>query len=91
MTDNGGPNLITSAVSITLVSGATYQISGLSGLTGAEGSYTLTINAAEIQDPSGNPGTGSMSTSWLMDTTPPTSAVNALPGLRRPRPPSPSR
>ena len=29
LTDNGGTNLITSAVSITLVSGATYQIGGL--------------------------------------------------------------
>ena len=37
LTDNGGPNLITSAVTITLVSGSTYQISGLSGLTTAEG------------------------------------------------------
>ena len=39
LTDNGGPNLITSAVTISLVSGttSTYQIGGLSGLTTAEG------------------------------------------------------
>ncbi len=79
LTDDGGTNLITSAVSISLVSGATYQIGGLNGLTSAEGAYTLTVNAADIDDQSGNPGSGSLSTSWLMDTTPPTSTVNALP------------
>ncbi len=78
LTDNGGPNLITSAVTISLVSGSTYQIGGLAGLTEAEGNYTLTVNAAGIQDQAGNPGSGTLSTSWLMDTTPPTSHVNAL-------------
>ena len=81
LTDNGGPNLITSAVTISLVSGttSTYQIGGLSGLTTAEGTYVLTVDAAGIQDQVGNAGTGSLSTSWLMDTTPPTSHVNSLP------------
>ncbi len=79
LTDDGGPNLITGAVSISLVSGSTYQISGLAGLTAAEGNYTLTVNAADIKDQYGNPGVDALSTSWLMDTTPPTSSVNALP------------
>ena len=79
LTDNGGPNLITSAVTISLISGSTYQIGGLAGLTSAEGNYTLTVNAAGIQDQNGNTGSGTLSTSWLMDTTPPTSHVNALP------------
>ena len=39
----------------------------------------LTVNAAGIQDQLGNSGTGSMSVSWLMDTTPPTSTVGPLP------------
>ncbi|MFI5455559.1 MAG: LamG-like jellyroll fold domain-containing protein, partial [Isosphaerales bacterium] len=51
LTDNNGPDLITSAVTITLVSGSTYQINGLSGLTASNGNYTLTVNAAGIQDP----------------------------------------
>ena len=81
LTDDGGPNLITSAVTISLVAGttATYQIGGLSGLTTAQGTYVLTVNASGIEDAAGNVGTGSMSTSWLMDTTPPTSSVTALP------------
>src|SRR5262249_45065015 len=44
-----------------------------------EGTYTLTVNAAGIQDQYGHLGTGSSSASWLMDTTPPTSTVSALP------------
>jgi RHS repeat-associated protein len=79
LTDNGEPNLITSAVTISLVSGSTYEIGGLAGLTTAEGTYKLTVNAAGIQDAAGNVGAGSMSTTWLMDTTPPTSMVETLP------------
>jgi RHS repeat-associated protein len=79
LTDNGGPNLITSSVTINLVSGSTYKIGGLSGLTTVEGTYVLTVSAAGIQDQAGNIGTGSMSASWLMDTTPPSSTVDALP------------
>ena len=37
------------------------------------------MNAAGIDDQNGNPGSGTLSTSWLMDTTPPTSTVNPLP------------
>jgi hypothetical protein len=79
LTDNGGAIPITSAVTISLVSGSTYQIGGLAGLTTAEGTYVLTVNAAGVQDTSGNMGVGSLSTSWLMDTTPPTSSVSPLP------------
>ncbi len=81
LTDNGGPNLITSAVTISSVSGSTYQINGLAGLTSSQGLYTLTVNAAAINDQNGYPGTGSMSTSWLMDTTPPASIVSSLPSV----------
>ena len=79
LSDNNGPNLITSAVTISLISGSTYRIGGLAGLTVAEGAYTLTVNGSGIQDLAGNGGTGSLSTSWLMDTTSPTSTVSALP------------
>ena len=64
---------------ISLVSGSTYEIGDLSGLTAAEGTYSLTVNGSGIQDPYGNPGSGTISTSWLMDTTPPTSTVGSLP------------
>ncbi|MFI5455748.1 MAG: choice-of-anchor Q domain-containing protein [Isosphaerales bacterium] len=78
LTDNGGPNLITGAVTVTSVSGSTYQINGLSGLTTSNGDYDLTVNAASIQDQLGDFGTNTLSSTWLMDTAPPTSHVNAL-------------
>ena len=48
-------------------------------LTTAQGEYTLTVNAADIQDQNGVAGTNSLSTSWLMDTSAPSShVVNSL-------------
>jgi hypothetical protein len=79
LTDNGKARPLTGAVTIGLVSGSTYQIGGLTGLTGTDGQYTLTVNTAGIQDQYGNHGSSSLSTSWLMDTTPPTSTVDPLP------------
>ena len=83
LTDNGGSNLIDSGVSLALVSGttSTYAIGGLSGLTTAQGLYTLTVNAADIQDNHGNFGSGTLSTTWLMDTAAPTSTVSPLPQI----------
>ena len=81
LTDNGGPNLITSAVTIGLIgrTTSTYVISGLAGLTAANGNYTLTVDSADLLGQNGAAGTNSLSTSWLMDSTPPTSKVNPLP------------
>ncbi len=79
LTDNGGPDLLTGAVSLTRVTNNTYAIGGLAGLTTAQGLYSLTVNATDITDTYGNSGTGTLSTSWLMDTTPPTSTVSPLP------------
>ena len=81
LTDSGGANLITNGVTFAAVSGttSTYAINGLASLTAAEGHFTLTVNSAGFQDQSGNASAGSLSTTWLMDTTPPTSTVNPLP------------
>ncbi len=80
MTDDGGSNLINGGVFLGLVHGTTttYAIGGLAGLTTTQGQYMLTVNAADIQDQYGNRGTGTDSTSWLTDTTPPISRMNAL-------------
>ncbi len=69
----GGPNLITAGtpVTVSFVSGNTYQIGGLGALTTAEGTYTLSIAGGGIQDEAGNSGGGNPSTTWVMDTTPP--------------------
>ncbi|MGE0377399.1 MAG: SdrD B-like domain-containing protein, partial [Planctomycetaceae bacterium] len=65
---NGGPNLITSAVTVSLVSGSTYSISGLTGLTSADGTYQLTVQTTGISDLAGNAGIGVGTVSWLMDS-----------------------
>ena len=68
LADNGGPNLITNAVTIT-GSGSSYEIGGLAGLTTANGNYVLTVDAPGIL------GINSLSTSWLMDSLPPSSSA----------------
>jgi len=81
LTLNGGANLVSSSVTASQVSGTTYAISGLSGLTTAQGTYTLTVNATDVQDPAGQAGlqADTDSGSWVMDTTPPTiSALQAV-------------
>jgi hypothetical protein len=80
---------MTSAVTVTLVSGTTYQIGNLSGLTGADGAYVLTVNAGGIQDGSGNGGSGSGSVSWVMDATAPTVTINQAAGQADPASGSP--
>ena len=83
LTDNGGPNLIDSSVTLIPTGPGTYQIDGLSGLTSAEGTYVLTLNATGLQTQAGTAITGSLSvsTSWLMDTTTPASTVVQAPKL----------
>jgi uncharacterized membrane protein len=78
LTLNGGPNLIDSRVQIAYVSGDTYQITGFNWVVGLQGTYTLTVDAAGVQDLAGNVGSGTLSTSWVMDTTPPAAATNVV-------------
>src|SRR5205814_1697448 len=65
LTLNGGSNLITGAVTVTFVSGTTYRINNLSGLTATDGTYLLTVSATGIQDAAGNAGTGSAADTWV--------------------------
>ncbi|HEY1685887.1 MAG TPA: CARDB domain-containing protein [Tepidisphaeraceae bacterium] len=66
----GGASVDTSSLSITSNGGNSYTISNLAPLTGAFGAYTLSINAADIQNTDGVNGTGSASDSWQEDTAP---------------------
>ena len=79
LTRNGGANLLTGAQSIGFVSGNTYRVNNLSGLTGIDGTYVLTVNASGILDTFGLPGAGSVTTTWLMDTIRPNSTITPLP------------
>ncbi len=66
-----------SGITFTLVPGttSTYQVGDLSAFTAAGGSYTLTVNAADIDDQYGNAGTGSATVSWLTVAAAPTSTA----------------
>jgi hypothetical protein len=70
---NNGANLITDAVTVTVthVTGKTYRINGLNGLTSADGNYSLTVNGAGIEDFGNNAGINSLSTTWAKGTAAP--------------------
>jgi len=76
LTRDGGPNLLTTEA---LSSGddTTWTLSGLAGLTGASGTYALTLTAAGsgIQDATGNPLAGDASDTWLTDADAPTADI----------------
>ena len=69
---------IPSSATLTLLSGSTYRLAGLSSLDGAEGAYTLTVNGRYELDLAGNTGTGTIATTWVVDDTPPSSQVQPL-------------
>lgn len=74
LTRDGGADLISgSGASLsTSDSGTTWLLSGLSGLTGAEGTYTLTVNTGDITSQiNGLPAVASANDVWIMDLTSP--------------------
>lgn len=71
ITLDGGPDLVTSEVEVTQVDATTYRISNFNWVVGQQGEYTLTVDAAGIQDAAGNVGTGTVSETWQMITTRP--------------------
>lgn len=75
LTRDGGPNLITSAVTVTQVSPTVYRLANFNWVVGQEGTYQFTVNAADILDAAGNAGTGAASVTWKMDTTAPLAAT----------------
>ncbi|HYE31261.1 MAG TPA: CARDB domain-containing protein [Methylomirabilota bacterium] len=75
LTRNGGANLVTSAVSVARITDTRYRIENFNWVSGLEGNYVLTVNAAGISDPAGNPGRGTASTSWTLDLGKPAAPV----------------
>ena len=74
LTRDGGPNLVDGSVAVSLVTGATWRIRGLSGLTAVDGVYRLTVNATGVTDASTTAGVGSASVTWVKDALAPTVA-----------------
>ena len=63
---NGGANLLTGSETLTASGTNRYTLSGLAGLTGAPGDYTLSVEAltSDIKDVAGNAPTGGASDVW---------------------------
>ncbi len=77
LTLDGGSDLIGAGVTITTADNTTFAVSGLGGLTGAEGGYIFTVNAASVSDGVGTTGQGSQAVAWAMITSAP--HITALP------------
>ncbi len=80
LTHNDGANLVTeeTALTLTLVSGSTYRISGFAGLTNKAGSYTLALVDGGVTDEHGNVLATGGETSWsVVLSTPSTPALAA--------------
>ncbi|PYS81809.1 MAG: hypothetical protein DMF67_15400 [Acidobacteria bacterium] len=76
LTLDGGSNLLTGSQTLNSAdSGKTWTLGNLSGLTGADGVYTLTLTPSGITDTAGNPLTAGATETWKMDTVPPTVSV----------------
>ena len=69
LTRNGSEVTLSSAVTVSLVSGTTttYRVGGLNTYTSSDGTYVLTVNAGGIKDLAGNVGSGSASDTWVAD------------------------
>jgi hypothetical protein len=80
---NSGANLITAGtgVTIALVSGKTYRISGLSSLTTSAGSYTLSLVAGGVKDMNGFATTAASSRTWTTNL-PTFSSMSSFPSPR---------
>jgi Ca2+-binding RTX toxin-like protein len=79
LTLNGGANLLTASNTITAVSGNTYQIGNIQGLTGNPGNYVFSVNAAGIKNVAGKDGIGNRSVNWQLDNVQP--AVQSIDGI----------
>jgi hypothetical protein len=73
LTRSGGANLLTASQPVTTTDNVTWTISGLTSLTGGDGTYVLTLKSSGtgIVDSAANPLAGGAVEQWAMDTTRP--------------------
>ena len=65
-------------LTISVVSGTTYRVSGLEGFTATAGTYVLQVDVTKVKDLAGEAGTGVATDTLGMDTTRPTATVVAV-------------
>jgi hypothetical protein len=71
LTRNGGAVAFGPGVAFAKVTPTSYRVTGLGGLTAAEGVYTLTFDTKGVTDLAGNAAGGVVGTTWMTDVTPP--------------------
>ncbi len=76
---NGGSNLLTGAQTLGTVDGIHWTLGNLGGVTGADGSYQLSLAAgAGVTDAAGNALVGGATDSWSQDSTSPLPSIVAV-------------
>ena len=66
-----GSTLVVPDLTIGYLSGNTWRVSGLAGVTAADGNYRLIVDAHGVNDFGGNAGTNSIAVDWAMGATSP--------------------
>ena len=77
LTLNDGANLLTGAETLTTQDSMSWQLNGLTSVTGEEGRYRFTLVAAgsAIMDRAGNPLAAEATATWTVDLTPPDAQI----------------
>jgi Bacterial Ig-like domain len=75
LTRNGGANLLTGSQTLTSGDNTTFTLGNLGGITGAEGTYLLTLSVSNITDLTANALSAGDVESWVTDTSGPTVAT----------------
>jgi hypothetical protein len=80
LTRDHGANLLSGAEALTTTDNRTFQLTGLSGLTGAEGRYAFLLGAdtSGITDTAGNPVAADAEVRWSTDRTAPTVQITGV-------------
>ncbi len=80
LTRNGGTNLLNGSQSLTTVDNIIFVLSGLAGLTTADGVYVLALIAAAsgVVDAGGNSLSNGAAESWMTDGTHPTATITPV-------------
>ncbi len=71
LTRNGATVALPGATAWTDDGNGGLILQGLGSVTGADGTYVLTVKGSGLKDAAGNAGSGSVSVSWTVDTTAP--------------------
>ncbi len=78
LSQDGGPNLLSGAQTLTSADNMTWTLGNLTGLTGANGNYVLSLSAAGIQDAGDNTLPSDLTSSFTVNATVPTVAITPI-------------